>query len=85
MVWCYKKQQEEFLMWVEEFNKLRKNIFINKRKLENIVAFMDLHIFKGDNFFMEGKLTIKVYQNQKIDTCIFRMKAHTQSKQLKIM
>ena len=51
MVWCYKKQQEEFLMWVEEFNKLRKNIFINKRKLENIVAFMDLHIFKGDKFY----------------------------------
>ena len=40
---------------------------------------MDLHIFKGDNDYIGGKLGIS------IDTFIFHIKAHTQGTQLKIM
>ena len=53
-----KSNKKEFLMWVKEFNNLRENIFIDKWKFGNKVAFMDLHIFKGDNFLMEGELSI---------------------------
>ena len=49
-------------MWVTEFNNLRENIFIDKWSFGNHVAFMDLYIFKGINFHIDGKLSIKVYQ-----------------------
>ena len=50
------------MLWVNEFNCLRENIFIDKWQFGNNVAFMDLHIFKGENFYNGGKLSIKVYQ-----------------------
>ena len=57
-----KSNKKEFLRWVNEFNCLRKNINIDKWQFGNNVAFMDLHIFKGEKFYNEGKLSIKVYQ-----------------------
>ena len=57
-----KSNKKEFLLWVNEFNCLRKNIVIDKWQFGNNVAFMDLHIFKGEKFYNEGKLSIKVYQ-----------------------
>ena len=57
-----KSNKKEFLRWVNEFNCLRKNIIIDKWQFGNNVAFMDLHIFKGEKFYNEGKLSIKVYQ-----------------------
>ena len=45
-----------------EFNNLRENIFINKWYFGIKVAFMDRHIFKGNNFFIPGKLSIKAVQ-----------------------
>ena len=57
-----KSNKKEFLLWVNEFNCLRENILIDKWKFGNNVAFMDLHIFKGENFYNGGKLSIKVYQ-----------------------
>jgi len=50
------------LRWVDKFNNLRKNIFIDKWSFGNHVAFMDLYIFKRINFHIDGKLSIKVYQ-----------------------
>ena len=56
---CNKKQ---FSRWVEEFNNLRENVFIDKWVFGNQVAFMDLYIYKGKEFHINGKLSIKVYQ-----------------------
>ena len=47
---------------INEFNQLRENIFIDKWTFGNYVAYMDLYIFKGNNFFVTGILSIKVYQ-----------------------
>ena len=63
-----------FFRWVNEFNCLRKNIFIDKWQFGNTVAFMDLEIFKGKHFYNGEKLSIKVYQNRKINTRIFHIK-----------
>ena len=57
-----KSNKKQFSMWVAEFNNLRENIFIDKWQFGNQVAFMDLYIFKGINFHINGKLSIKVYQ-----------------------
>ena len=38
----------------------RENLFIDKWHFGNIVAFMDLYIFKGNIFFITGK-TIIIY------------------------
>ena len=57
-----KSNKKDFSKWVYEFNNLRENIFIDKWHFGNKVAFMDLYIFKGNNFFNTGKLSIKVYQ-----------------------
>ena len=48
--------------WINEFNQLRENIFIDKWTFGNSVAYMDLYIFKGNNFLHTGMLSIKVYQ-----------------------
>ena len=48
--------------WIYEFNQLRENIFIDKWTFGNHVAYMDLYIFKGNNVFDTGILSIKVYQ-----------------------
>ena len=47
---------------INEFYQLRENIFINKWTVGNYVAYMDLYIFKGNNFLDTGILSIKVYQ-----------------------
>jgi len=57
-----KSNKKQFSRWVEEFNNLRENIFIDKWNFGNQVAFMDLYIFKGTDFHINGKLSIKVYQ-----------------------
>ena len=46
-----KSNKKEFLLWVNEFNCLRKNIVIDKWQFGNIAAFTDLHIFKGEKMF----------------------------------
>ena len=48
--------------WINEFNILRENIFIDKWSFGNHVAYMDLYIFKGNKFYETGILSIKVYQ-----------------------
>ena len=47
---------------INEFYQLRENIFINKWTGGNYVGYMDLYIFKGNNFLDTGILSIKVYQ-----------------------
>ena len=45
----------DFEYWIEEFNLLRETITIDKFKWGNEVDFMDLNIYKGDDFFTFGK------------------------------
>ena len=54
--------QKDAGTWINEFNQLRANIFIDKWTFGNHVAYMDLYIFKGNKFFYTGILSIKVYQ-----------------------
>ena len=75
------------MQWVNAFNNLREHIFIDNWQFGNKVAFMDLEIFKGKNFYICGKLSIKVYQKpeNKYMYIPFRIKAHTHDIQSKTM
>ena len=55
----------DFEYWISEFNLLRETITIDKFKWGNVVDFMDLNIFKGDDFYSFGKLDISVFQKEK--------------------
>ena len=48
--------------WINEFNTLRKNIFLDKWSFGNHFAYVVLYIFEGNKFYETGKLSIKVYQ-----------------------
>ena len=79
-----RSNKKDFGTWIYEFNQLRENIFIDKWTFGNHVAYMDLYIFKGNNFFDTGILSIKVYiKSLKIVTCIFHIKAPIQDTQYK--
>ena len=56
--------KSDFVFWVSEFNLLRETITIDKFKWGNEVDFMDLYIFKGNDFFMFRKLNISVFQKE---------------------
>ena len=56
--------KSDFEYWVSEFNLLRETITIDKFKFGNSVEFMDLYIYKGDEFFVTGKLDISVFQKE---------------------
>ena len=55
----------DFEYWVSEFNSLRETITIDKFSFGNSVEFMDLYIYKGDEFFVTGKLDICVSKGRK--------------------
>ena len=54
----------DFEHWVSEFNLLRQTITVDKFKYGNEVDFMDLFIYKGEEFFVNGKLDVSVFQKQ---------------------
>ena len=54
----------DFEYWVSEFNLLRDSITIDKFKFGNEVDFMDLYIYKGNDFSLFGKLDISVFQKE---------------------
>ena len=43
---------------------LRETITIDKFKYGNDVHFMDLFIFKGERFYVDGKLDVSVFQKE---------------------
>ena len=49
-----KANEIEFEHWVSEFNLLRDTITIDKFSHGNSVDFMDLHIYKADDFASTG-------------------------------
>ena len=56
--------KEEFEYWIHEFNLLRETITIDKFKYGNNVDFMDLFVFKGERFYVDGKLDVSVFQKE---------------------
>ena len=66
----------DFEHWVSEFNSLRETITIDKFNFGNSVEFMDLYIYKGDEFFVTGKLDILYlcFKKKKTNICIFHVK-----------
>ena len=56
--------KSDFEYWVSEFNLLRETIKIDKFQFGNRVEFMDLLIYKGDDFFSNGKIDISVFQKE---------------------
>ena len=59
--WVIKSNKKEFSEWVFEFNSLHEHIFIDKWHFGNKAALINLYILKSDNFFIPGKLCLKVY------------------------
>ena len=56
--------KEEFEYWIHEFNLLRETITIDKFKYGNDVDFMDLLVFKGERFYVDGKLDVSIFQKE---------------------
>ena len=52
----------DFEHWVTEFNLLRETITIDKFEFGNEVDFMDLVLYKGEEFNVSGKLDTSVFQ-----------------------
>ena len=76
--------KEEFEYWIHEFNLLRETITIDKFKYGNDVDFMDLLVFKGERFYVDGKLDISIFQKKKINTCTSQLKAEIKNILLRI-
>ena len=60
-----KGNKKEFEYWVSQFNLLRETITIDKYSYGDYVEFMDLFIFKGDDFSTSGKFDISVFQKRR--------------------
>ena len=59
-----KANKFEFEYWVSEFNLLRDTITIEKFSYGDSVDFMDLHIYKADDFAKKGKFDISIFQKK---------------------
>ena len=57
-----KATKNNFLDGLKNLTTCGKIFFIDKWSCANHVAFMNLYIFKGKEFHINGKLSIKVYQ-----------------------
>ena len=56
--------REDVIYWIEKFNELRESIKIDKYNWGNALDYMDLFIYKGSNFYEDGKLSISIHQKE---------------------
>ena len=56
--------REDVIYRIEKFNELQKTVQIDKYNWGNSLAFMDLYIYKGDAFYLDGKLSIAIHQQE---------------------
>ena len=56
--------RKDILYWIETFNELRNTIKIDKYNWGNAVDYMDLFIYKGNTFYMDGKLSVSLHQKE---------------------
>ena len=59
-----KGNKTDFEYWVSEFHLLHGSIKIDKFKFGNEVDFMDLYIYKVDDFYSFRKLDVSVFQKE---------------------
>ena len=55
---------EDLIYWIEKFNKLCKTVQIDKYYWGNALDCMDLFIYKGNDFYEDGKLSISIHQKE---------------------
>jgi len=56
--------RNDVIYWIEKFNELRKSIKIDKYTWGNALDYMDLFIYKGKNFYEDGKLSVSIHQKE---------------------
>ena len=58
--------RNDVIYWIEKFNELRKSICIkiDKYVWGNALDYMDLFIYKGKNFYEDGKLSVSIHQKE---------------------
>ena len=66
--------KKKFEYWVSQFNSLRHTVTIDKYSYGDYVEFMDLFIFKGDDFTASGKFDVTIFQTKKTSTCMSQLK-----------
>ena len=76
--WNYGWEQLDFEYCVSEYILLCDSIAIDKYKIGNEVDFMDLYIYKGDDFYSFGKLDISVFQKEENKYMYIPMKSRHQ-------
>ena len=48
--------------WIEQFNGLRKTVQIDKYNWGNALDYMDLFVYKGNTFYVDGKFSVSIHQ-----------------------
>ena len=56
--------REDVIYWIEKFNELRKTVQIDKYNWGNDLDYMDLYIYKGDAFYLHGKLSTSIHKKE---------------------
>ena len=56
--------REDVIYWIEQFNKLRKTVQIDKYNWGNSLDYMDLFIYKSDAFYTDGKFSVSIHQKE---------------------
>ena len=56
--------RENVEYWIEKSNGLRKTVQIDKYNWGNALDYMDLFIYKGNEFYEDGKLYVSVHQKE---------------------
>ena len=54
--------REDVRYWIEKFNGLRKTVQIDKYNWGNALDYMDLFIYKGSEFYEDGKFSVSIHQ-----------------------
>ena len=56
--------REDVIYWIDQFNKLRKTVQIDKYNWGNSLDYMDLFIYKSDAFYTDGKFSVSIHQKE---------------------
>ena len=78
-----KGSKSDFEHWVSEFNLLCEKITIDKYSYEDSVEFIDLFIYRGENFAETGKFDMFIFQ-KKDNKYMYQQKVALQNIPLKI-
>ena len=56
--------RKDVIYWIEKFNELRKTVQIDKYNWGNALDYMDLFIYKGNDFYEDGKFSVSIHQKE---------------------